>query len=47
MNFSNARSIASVQWQPAERLWARRTRVALRSAPLLLREMFLPAFGSV
>jgi chorismate lyase len=41
-----ARALRNAQIKP-EGLWARRTRVALRNAPLLVHEMFLPAFGSV
>jgi chorismate-pyruvate lyase len=48
-----ARSIQPVQWFPAERLgqmkpegsWVRRSRVALRGAPLLMQEIFLPGMG--
>jgi|ERR1019366_6708979 hypothetical protein len=39
-----ARALREAQVKPAG-LWARRTRVALRGAPLLMQEVFLPAMG--
>jgi chorismate-pyruvate lyase len=45
------RTVESNQWLPAEAeikpagLWARRSRVSLRSAPLLMQELYLPAMG--
>jgi chorismate-pyruvate lyase len=39
-----ARALREAQVRPAG-LWARRSRVALRDAPLLMQEVFLPAMG--
>ncbi len=39
-----ARALREAQVKPAG-LWARRARVSLRSAPLLMQELFLPAVG--
>ncbi len=39
-----ARALREAQVKPAG-LWARRSRVALRGAPLLTQELFLPALG--
>ena len=39
-----ARALRDAQVRPAG-LWARRSRVSLRSAPLLIQEVFLPAMG--
>jgi chorismate lyase len=39
-----ARALRDADISPAG-LWARRSRVSLRSAPLLLQELFLPAIG--
>ena len=39
-----ARALREVDLKPQE-LWARRSRVALRGAPLLMQELFLPAMG--
>lgn len=39
-----ARALREAQVRPAG-LWARRSRVALRGAPLLMQEVFLPAMG--
>jgi len=41
-----ARALRDAQIKP-EGLWARRTRVALRHAPMLVHELFLPAFGGL
>jgi chorismate--pyruvate lyase len=41
-----SRALRDAQIMP-EGLWARRARVALRNAPMLVHELFLPAFGSV
>jgi chorismate lyase len=41
-----ARALRDAQVRPAG-LWARRSRVSLRSAPLLIQELFLPAMGRV
>jgi chorismate--pyruvate lyase len=41
-----SRALRDAQIKP-EGLWARRTRLALRNAPMLVHELFLPAFGSV
>ena len=41
-----ARALRDADISPAG-LWARRSRVSLRSAPLLLQELFLPAIGGV
>jgi chorismate-pyruvate lyase len=40
------RALRHAQIKPAG-LWARRARIALRSAPLLTQELFLPAMGRV
>jgi chorismate-pyruvate lyase len=39
-----ARALREAEVKPAG-LWARRSRVALRGAPLLMQEVFLPAMG--
>ncbi len=39
-----ARALREADLKPA-RLWARRSRIQLRGAPLLLQEVFLPAMG--
>jgi chorismate--pyruvate lyase len=39
-----ARALRDAQLKPAG-LWARRSRVSLRGAPLLIQELFLPAMG--
>jgi chorismate--pyruvate lyase len=39
-----ARALRDAEVKPAG-LWARRSRVSLRSAPLLMQELFLPAIG--
>jgi chorismate lyase len=39
-----ARALRDAEIKPAG-LWARRSRVSLRSAPLLMQELFLPAIG--
>ena len=39
-----ARALRDAEIKPAG-LWARRSRVALRSAPMLMQELFLPAMG--
>jgi chorismate--pyruvate lyase len=39
-----ARALRDAQLKPAG-LWARRSRVSLRGAPLLIQELFLPAVG--
>jgi chorismate lyase len=39
-----ARALRDAEIKPA-RLWARRSRVSLRGAPLLIQEIFLPAMG--
>jgi len=39
-----ARALRDAEIKPAG-LWARRSRVSLRSAPLLMQELFLPAMG--
>jgi chorismate-pyruvate lyase len=39
-----ARALRGAELQPAG-LWARRSRVSLRSAPLLIQELFFPAMG--
>jgi chorismate--pyruvate lyase len=39
-----ARALRDAEVRPAG-LWARRSRVSLRSAPLLIQEVFLPAMG--
>jgi chorismate--pyruvate lyase len=41
-----ARALRDAHIKP-DGLWARRTRVTLRSAPMLVHELFLPAFGGV
>jgi chorismate-pyruvate lyase len=41
-----ARALRDAELKPAG-LWARRSRVSLRSAPLLMQELFLPAMGRV
>ncbi len=41
-----ARALREAEIKPAG-LWARRSRVSLRSAPLLMQELFLPAAGRV
>jgi chorismate--pyruvate lyase len=41
-----ARALRDADVKPAG-LWARRCRVSLRSAPLLIQELFLPAMGRV
>jgi chorismate--pyruvate lyase len=41
-----ARALSGAQIKPAG-LWARRSRIALRSAPMLVHELFLPALGSL
>ena len=41
-----ARALRDAEIKPAG-LWARRSRVSLRSAPLLMQELFLPAIGRV
>jgi chorismate-pyruvate lyase len=41
-----ARALRDAEVKPAG-LWARRSRVALRGAPLLMQELFLPAMGRV
>ena len=41
-----ARALSEAQIKPAG-LWARRARIALRGAPLLTQELFLPAMGRV
>jgi chorismate--pyruvate lyase len=40
-----ARALRDAEVKPAG-LWARRSRLSLRSAPLLIQELFLPAMGS-
>jgi chorismate-pyruvate lyase len=40
------RALRDAQIKP-EGLWARRTRLTLRGAPMLVHEVFLPAFGGV
>jgi chorismate-pyruvate lyase len=40
------RALRNAEIKPAG-LWARRARIALRSAPLLTQELFLPAMGRV
>jgi chorismate--pyruvate lyase len=39
-----ARALRDAEIKPAG-LWARRSRVSLRGAPLLMQELFLPAMG--
>jgi chorismate-pyruvate lyase len=39
-----ARALREAELKPAG-LWARRLRIALRGAPLLIQEVFLPATG--
>jgi chorismate-pyruvate lyase len=39
-----ARALRDADIKPAG-LWARRSRVCLRSAPMLMQELFLPAIG--
>ena len=39
-----ARALRDADLKPAG-LWARRCRVSLRGAPLLMQEVFLPAMG--
>ncbi|MEA3197727.1 MAG: chorismate lyase [Gammaproteobacteria bacterium] len=41
-----ARALRNAEVKPAG-LWARRSRVSIRSAPLLMQELFLPAMGRV
>jgi chorismate--pyruvate lyase len=41
-----ARALRDAEIKPAG-LWARRSRVSLRSAPMLMQELFLPAIGRV
>ena len=41
-----ARALRDAEIKPAG-LWARRARIALRTAPLLTQELFLPAMGRV
>jgi len=41
-----ARALRDAQIKP-DGLWARRTRLALRGAPILVHELFLPAFGGL
>ena len=41
-----ARALRDAEIKPAG-LWARRSRIALRGAPLLMQELFLPAMGRV
>jgi chorismate--pyruvate lyase len=41
-----ARALRDAEVRPAG-LWARRSRVSLRSAPMLMQELFLPAIGRV
>jgi chorismate--pyruvate lyase len=43
---ATARALRDAQIKPAG-LWARRSRLSLRSAPLLIQELFLPAMGRV
>jgi chorismate--pyruvate lyase len=45
-NEVTARALRDAQIRPAG-LWARRSRIALRSAPLLVHELFLPGVGSL
>jgi len=40
----SARALRAADVKP-EGLWARRSRVALRGAPLLMQEVFLPGMG--
>jgi chorismate--pyruvate lyase len=44
-NDVSARALRDVEVRPAG-LWARRSRIALRSAPMLVHELFLPGMGS-
>jgi chorismate-pyruvate lyase len=41
-----ARALREAEVKPAG-LWARRSRLALRGAPLLMQELILPAMGRV
>jgi chorismate-pyruvate lyase len=41
-----ARALRDAEIKPAG-LWARRARIAIRAAPLLTQELFLPAMGRV
>lgn len=41
-----ARALRDAEVRPAG-LWARRSRVSVRSAPMLMQELFLPAIGRV
>jgi chorismate-pyruvate lyase len=41
-----ARALRDTEVKP-DGLWARRSRVSLRGAPLLMQEIFLPAVGRV
>jgi chorismate-pyruvate lyase len=41
---ATARALRDAQIKPAG-LWARRSRLALRNAPILIQELFLPAMG--
>lgn len=43
---ATARALRNAEIKPAG-LWARRARVTLRGAPLLMQELFLPAMGRV
>jgi chorismate-pyruvate lyase len=45
-NAVTARALRDAEVKPAG-LWARRSRLSLRSAPLLIQELFLPAMGRV
>jgi chorismate lyase len=42
---ATARALRGAEIKPAG-LWARRSRIALRGAPMLVHELFLPAMGS-
>jgi len=44
-NEISARALRGAEIKPAG-LWARRSRIALRSAPMLVHELFLPGMGS-
>jgi chorismate-pyruvate lyase len=41
-----ARALRDAEMKP-DGLWARRSRVSLRGAPLLMQEVFMPAVGLV
>jgi chorismate-pyruvate lyase len=41
---ATARALRDVRVKPSG-LWARRARITLRDAPLLIQELFLPAMG--